>query len=181
MNESADSQLDQVRDVLHVVSAPSSDLVRGIVTANLDAADRTRWYPSLLVEGWERDAGLRQLADDAKGRGVPVVTTRASRGRSRLDTARTLADDWFFIRNTYADVVHVHGAGSERRSPLRWLSPVVPSLPIVECIYSCDGARSSADVSIRRSGRLVTRRSASLEDLEDSSWLWEQALAVRDV
>ena len=56
------SSSEPIGDVLHVVAAPSCALIRGVVTDNLRSVDRLRWYPSLLLEGSDRDAEQRRLA-----------------------------------------------------------------------------------------------------------------------
>ena len=102
----------------HVVAAPSRALIRGVVTDNLRSVDRLRWYPSLLLEGSDRDAEQRRLADEARLIGVPVVTTRSPLGRRRIDRVRMFFNDSFYLRNSHASVVHVHATDiSVRGSP----------------------------------------------------------------
>jgi hypothetical protein len=168
-----------VLDLLHVVAAPSSVLVHEVVSDNLRHTDRRRWYPSILVEGYNEDREQQRLADDARGLGVPVVTTRPRYGRRGMDTVATFFDDWFFVRNTYASVVHVHAtSASIQRSPTRWLSPLLRRVPVVSTVYPPDASDARTDVAIevRRGGKRVARRTASVDEMRDPSWLYDAVL-----
>ena len=171
---------DRVRDVLHLVASPSGALVRGVVLDNLRSADRVRWYPSLLLEGYGEDPGQQALADDACLLGVPVVTTRSPRGRGRVDAVRVFFDDWFFVRNTYAALVHVHATPESRRSSAAgWLSPVLRRVPIVMSVYASDEARDGSDtamVEVRRAGRRVSHETVAVSALRDANWLHDAVL-----
>jgi hypothetical protein len=170
---------DRVRDILHLVAAPSCALVRAVVVENLRSADRLRWYPSVLLEGYEDDPEQRALADTARRLGVPVVTTRSRRGSRGVDNMWTFVDDWFFVRNTYASLVHVHSTRTGmRRSPARWLSPVIRKTWLVESIYPLDGAGDSSDVAleVKRAGRRRARRTVAVRDMRDANWLYDALL-----
>ena len=171
---------DPVRDVLHLVASPSGALVRAAVTDNLRSVDRLRWYPSLLLEGYEEDPEQRALADDASMLGVPVMTTRSRRGRRGTDDVRMFFDDWFYVRNTYASVIHVHATStSMRSSAARWLSPVLRRIPIVVSVYpsvEAGPASGSVTVDVRRAGRRVSYGTMDVSALRDATWLYDEIL-----
>ncbi len=170
-----------VRDVLHLVASPSGALVREVVADNLRSADRVRWYPSLLLEGYEEDPMQQALADDASLLGVPVVTTRSRRGLRRVDDVRMFFDDWFYVRNTYPSLVHVHATSTSlRSSSARWLSPVLRRIPFVVSVYPTDEAGDPpglAAVEVRRAGRRVSHGRVDVGALRDANWLYDAVLA----
>ena len=172
------SSSQSIGDVLHVVAAPSSDLIRGVVTDNLRSVDRLRWYPSLLLEGYARDAEERRLADEARLLGVPVVTTRSPLGRRRIDRVRMFFDDWFYLRNSHASVVHVHSTDlAVRESPAGWLSTVARRTPVLISVYPL-GSRGSAPVAVtiglQQAGKQVWNREMPVEELRETNWLYDE-------
>ena len=170
-----------VRDVLHLVASPPGALVRGVVTDNLRSTDRLRWYPSLLLEGYDEDPMQQALADDATLLGVPVVTTRSRRGLPGVDDVRMFFDDWFYVRNTYPSLVHVHATSTSlRSSSARWLSPVLRRIPLVVSVYPTDEAGDPpgfAAVEVRRAGRRVSHGRVDLPALREANWLYDAVLA----
>ncbi len=172
------SSSESIGDVLHVVAAPSCALIRGVVTDNLRSVDRLRWYPSLLLEGYDRDAEQRWLADEARLLGVPVVTTRSPLGRRRIDRVRMFFDDWFYLRNSHASVVHVHTTDlGVRGSPAGWLSAVMRRTPIVTSVYP-HGSRGSEPVAVsiglQQAGRQVWNRAMPVDEMRETNWLYDE-------
>lgn len=124
------------RDVFHVVVSPSSKLVTHAVMALLEGCDRVRWYPSLLVEEHDANGHNRWLAQAARRIGVPVMSPRSLRNEPWSDRARTFLDEWFYVRNAHASLLHVHAPpAATRLVPVRWLRFVMPRLPIIESVY----------------------------------------------
>ena len=122
------------------------------------------------------------LADDASLLGVPVVTTRSRRGLRRVDDVRMFFDDWFYVRNTYASLVHVHATSTSacgRRRP-------DGSLPCFAASRSsCRSTRRTrpgnhaglAAVEVRRAGRRVSHGRVDVGALRDANWLYDAVLA----
>ena len=66
------------------------------------------------------------LADEASLLGVPVVTTRSPARPAPDRRVRMFFDHWFYLRNTYASLVHVHMRTSASGGRLAgWLSAVI--------------------------------------------------------
>jgi hypothetical protein len=177
MSESSDAP----RDVFHVVVAPSSRLVSHAVLTLLENCDRKRWYPSMLVEGYDTDLENQQLALAARRLGVPVMSPRASRGEHQRDRTRTFLDEWFYIRNAHASLVHVHaGSPIPRWAPINWLKYVMPHLPVIESVYVAgdgDGTSGRAEIAGRGLAGSTTVPLSSMADTHTVSRLYEAIIA----
>jgi hypothetical protein len=169
-----------VRDVFHVVVTPSSRLVSLGVLSVLRSCDRTRWYPSMFVEGIDTDAPNQELASAARGIGVPVMYPRSSRGNNR-DWLRAVLDEWFYLRNADASLVHVHAPSRLRRgAPVSWLRLLMPRVPVIESVYVTGEGESPSD-RVEIEGRGISLATLSVESLTDAvivSALYERALSA---
>jgi hypothetical protein len=89
-------------------------------------------------------------------------------------------DDWFYVRNTYASLIHVHAtSASLRASSARWLPPVLRRTPLIVSIYpgEDDGDTSrAATVEVRRGGQRLSRGTVDLTGLRDANWLYDAIL-----
>jgi hypothetical protein len=167
-----------IGDVLHVVATPSCPVIRAVVTDNLRSADRLRWYPSLLLEGYDRDLEQRRLADDARLLGVPVVTTRSPLGRPKIDRLRMFFDDWFYLRNAHATVVHVHATDTGvDESPAGWLSSVARRTPILTSVFPSASRGiepQTVTIGLRQAGRQLWSRAMGIDAVRETNWLYDE-------
>lgn len=128
-----------VLNVLHVVAAPCSKTVAEAVLSLLQCCNRVHWYPALFVESDTSEHVTARLVDAARLMGVPVMLPRSPRGMPMRDRFRLLFDEWFYVRDSKAAVVHMHTQsvrGTTRHAAC--LRILVPRLPVLHSTYFAD-------------------------------------------
>ncbi len=146
LTEKVSAPLDPVGDIIHLVPLPASRRVSGMLLMLLDSWERDRWFFSMLVEGHDSDSDQEMLSQAARRIGVPVMCPRRPRGELLADWARTLLDEWFFVRSVRPVLLHLH-----------WVSPVprfaagncinylLPRVPVICSIYCASRSRADSE------------------------------------
>jgi hypothetical protein len=176
--------LRPVHDVLHVLVAPCTEIVERAVLALLEQCDRERWYPSMLVEEYQGDPEAVRLAQAARLIGVPVMVPRSPRGEPWGDWTRSFLDEWFYIRNARASILHVHAASNLTRwAPVRWIRVVTPQLKVIESVYHCGNGgveAGRAEISGGNSGKSTAPLVDPMAYAREVSRLYELAFRRAD-
>ncbi len=140
------------RNVVHVLTAPIAPGVVPVLLDAIDRTDRSRWYPSLVVEHApdESNSELSPAelgADAARTLGIPVTAPRSPTGTSGRDWIRTFLDEWFYVRDARPSIVHVHASTDLPWSaPVRWVTRAMRRTPTVETLYR---PNPNGDVRVR--------------------------------